>query len=234
MTPDVDPRSIVTPYAFTVADTLLHRPLASPMRRALALFIDLLLVLLLAELSLSVLLTTIVLVALFRWHGWQVGRAITTSVFAAMGLWLAGAVVIELLPESWAHELRYTRINDATDLGSNRTNIASDSPLGLGLSWAALYFSLFTARFKGQTLGKRIMRIQVRRLDNQPLSLWEAFSRYGGYGAGIATGMLGFIQIFWDPNRQGIHDKIASTVVIDLRSNARANARRERRKLISG
>jgi uncharacterized RDD family membrane protein YckC len=25
---------------------------------------------------------------------------------------------------------------------------------------------------------------------------------------------LGFAQIYWDPNRQGIHDKVAGTVVI--------------------
>ncbi|MCW8832829.1 MAG: RDD family protein, partial [Colwellia sp.] len=52
-----------------------------------------------------------------------------------------------------------------------------------------------------------------------PLSLWDSFGRYGGYGAGLATGLLGFIQIYWDPNRQAIHDKISATVVIDLRQS---------------
>jgi len=27
--------------------------------------------------------------------------------------------------------------------------------------------------------------------------------------------MLGFLQVFWDSNRQAIHDKISATVVID-------------------
>ena len=35
--------------------------------------------------------------------------------------------------------------------------------------------------------------------------------------AGLATGLLGFIQIYWDANRQAIHDKISATVVIDIR-----------------
>ena len=26
--------------------------------------------------------------------------------------------------------------------------------------------------------------------------------------------MLGFAQIFWDPNRQAIHDKVSETIVI--------------------
>lgn len=88
--------------------------------------------------------------------------------------------------------------------------------LGLGFGFSAVYFSCFTAWFSGQTLGKKLLKIQVIQLDNTPLSLWDAFGRYGGYGAGLATGLLGFFQIYWDFNRQAIQDKIASTVVIDL------------------
>ena len=39
-------------------------------------------------------------------------------------------------------------------------------------------------------------------------------SERGGYAAGLATGLLGFAQIFWDKNRQAIHDKIAETAVV--------------------
>ena len=59
-----------------------------------------------------------------------------------------------------------------------------------------------------------MLRIKVIKLDGSPLNLWESFGRYGGYGAGIATGLLGFIQVFWDPNRQTIQDKIAETLVL--------------------
>lgn len=86
--------------------------------------------------------------------------------------------------------------------------------LGLGFGWAAFYFTVFTALWQGQTPGKRLLRIKVLQLDGTPLSMWDSFGRYGGYGAGIATGMLGFIQIFWDANRQMIHDQISATVVI--------------------
>lgn len=90
------------------------------------------------------------------------------------------------------------------------------SDMGLGFGWAAFYFTVFTARFDGQTLGKKILGIRVIQLDGANISLWAAFGRYGGYAAGFTTGLLGFMQIFWDPNRQGIQDKISSTVVIDL------------------
>ena len=88
---------------------------------------------------------------------------------------------------------------------------------GLGLGWAAFYFSIFTAWWKGQTPGKKMMGMKVIKLDNTPLNLWESFGRYGGYAAGFATGLTGFMQVFWDPNRQAIQDKISETLVIDLR-----------------
>ncbi|NRD74324.1 RDD family protein [Shewanella sp. VB17] len=94
--------------------------------------------------------------------------------------------------------------------------------LGLGFGWAALYFTVFTACFDGQTLGKKLFRIRVVQLDGTELSFWCAFVRYGGYGAGFATGLLGFLQIYWDANRQAIQDKISATVVIDL-SQSRVN-----------
>lgn len=87
--------------------------------------------------------------------------------------------------------------------------------LGLGFGWAALYFTVFTSKWNGKTPGKRLLGIRVLQLDGTGLSLWDSFGRYGGYGAGLATGLLGFLQIYWDPNRQAIQDKISATVVID-------------------
>jgi len=55
------------------------------------------------------------------------------------------------------------------------------------------------------------------RLSGEPLGLWEAFERFGGYAAGLATGLLGFVQLYWDPNRQAIHDRVARTVVVRTR-----------------
>ena len=86
--------------------------------------------------------------------------------------------------------------------------------LGLGFGWAAVYFTLFSLLWRGQTPGKKLCNIRVVALSGEDLSLWDAFGRYGGYGAGFATGLLGFLQVYWDPNRQAIQDKISATVVI--------------------
>jgi uncharacterized RDD family membrane protein YckC len=91
------------------------------------------------------------------------------------------------------------------------------SELGLSLGWAALYFSVFTAWWRGQTLGKKMLGIEVVKLDGNYPSLWESFGRYGGYSAGFATGLSGFLQVYWDPNRQAIQDKISETLVLRLK-----------------
>ena len=87
--------------------------------------------------------------------------------------------------------------------------------LGFGFGWAALYMTVFLSWWNGQTVGKRLMRIRVVRLDGEPITWWTAFERSGGYAAGLATGLLGFAQVWWDANRQAIHDRIVGTVVID-------------------
>lgn len=85
---------------------------------------------------------------------------------------------------------------------------------GLIFGWGTVYLTLFTALWKGRTPGKRLMDLRVVRLTGEPLGLFRAFERVGGYAAGFATGLLGFAQVWWDPNRQAIHDKIAETVVV--------------------
>ncbi len=86
--------------------------------------------------------------------------------------------------------------------------------LGLGFGWAALYLTIIHAWWRGTSVGKKVFRIRVVMIDLRPLNWWLSFERAGGYAAGFATGFLGFAQIFWDPNRQAIHDKVSETIVI--------------------
>lgn len=95
--------------------------------------------------------------------------------------------------------------------------------LGLGIGWSSLYFTLFVSWWKGQTPGKKLLRIRIVQLDATPITLWESFGRYGGYAAGFSTGLLGFFQVLWDSNRQAIQDKISATVVVDLSNPKREN-----------
>jgi hypothetical protein len=107
------------------------------------------------------------------------------------------------------------KLEDERDRGSITHFMKSVSDdLGFGFGWAALYFTAFLALWRGQTPGKRLLGMRVIRLNGKPISWWTAFERFGGYTASVATGLLGFAQILWDRNRQGLHDKVAETVVI--------------------
>ncbi len=86
--------------------------------------------------------------------------------------------------------------------------------VGIGFGWAGLYFTFFPTFWRGMTPGKRLLRVRVVRLDGKPIGWWVAFNRFGGYAASIFTGLLGFFEMFWDPNRQALHDRIAATVVV--------------------
>ncbi len=68
----------------------------------------------------------------------------------------------------------------------------------------------------GQTVGYKVMRLRVLRAhDGGPVSGGQAVGRILGY---IVSGIfyLGFIWILFDDKRQGWHDKLAGTVVIDV------------------
>lgn len=110
---------------------------------------------------------------------------------------------------------------------------ATAEDFGLSVGWVGVYFVLCLALFQGQTLGKKLLKLQVVRLNNKPIGLLYSFERFGGYAAGFATGLLGFFQIYWDANRQGIHDKIAATVVLDIRPKMIAKYEAERAEIIS-
>lgn len=87
---------------------------------------------------------------------------------------------------------------------------------GLTLGWIGVYFTLVLAWWGGYTPGKRALGIRVVRLDGRPVTLWNAFERFGGYAAGLVTGLVGFAQVLWDANRQGVQDKIAGTAVVRM------------------
>jgi len=100
--------------------------------------------------------------------------------------------------------------------GSSWLNAVTDfsRTVGLTFGWAGVYFTLCTAWWRGRTVGKFIVGTRVVRLDGRRLTTMDTFIRYGGYAAGLATGMIGFARLLWDPNRQAIEDKIAWTVVV--------------------
>jgi len=309
-------RSIVTPFAFGINDHVLGLPLASPLRRGIAILVDSMLVALTAKLSFA-LVSLVASAAIFtassskflplkkRWIRYVIrtlavfgfiitaligiaeladsasdeftsnsgitptqltalreyrdttnpsegncdaecirralieGKTAAPSVFSdtydtmshdeLMAQHLVFSSLDRFMPEEVVETTPITiNRDDGIDMATSTSpNEASQpeagliswgkailSDLGIGFGWAAVYFSVFPVLWRGQTPGKKLMNIRVLALNGNYMNLWDAFGRYGGYGAGFATGLLGFLQIYWDPNRQAIHDKISSTVVI--------------------
>jgi uncharacterized RDD family membrane protein YckC len=89
--------------------------------------------------------------------------------------------------------------------------------------WSILAFVFYSGLqnyfFKGQTLGKMIMKIKIISLTHEHLSLWHSIERSLGYGASALEGGFGFIQYFTHPNHQTVHDRIAETIVISLKNS---------------
>jgi hypothetical protein len=112
-------------------------------------------------------------------------------------------------------ELRQARQDDDSESGGFVSGLRGlVDELGFGFGWATLYMTVMLSWWRGQTVGKRVFGIRVVRLDGEAMTWWAAFERAGGYAAGFATGLLGFVQVYWDANRQAIHDRIAGTVVV--------------------
>jgi len=120
----------------------------------------------------------------------------------------------EEIIDNLQQENRVLKANDDSDVMDILEALANK--FGYGFGWAGLYFTLVVYLLNGQTLGKWLMRIKIIQLDGKKIGIWSAFRRYGGYAASVVTGLSGFFQIYWDPNRQGLHDKVSSTVVIKL------------------
>jgi uncharacterized RDD family membrane protein YckC len=79
---------------------------------------------------------------------------------------------------------------------------------------AVLYYVLFWVKWKGQTLGNSIVGIKVIRTDGRAPSWGTALIRYVGYLVSVVVFALGFIWASFDRQRQGWHDKLASTYVV--------------------
>ena len=304
-------REVITPYAFELNKSLLGLPLASPLRRAVAMLIDVMLIFLAAKIS-AALIAFVAAMAFYKGTAqkhlpkmsvfWRRVLKVTAASILFVSSLAVLSLAIDFFEDDSAVQLQGIKINNDIPLSAEDkqliqayladtsqncdqlcqnnalTNLRAQVPrlaeieelenqqltrvllqimvsadaelldmdpvttqtestnsvlqwgkgiiqdLGLGFGWAAVYFTLFSLLWKGQTPGKRICDIRVVALSGEYLSLWDSFGRYGGYGAGFATGLLGFLQVYWDPNRQAIQDKIAATVVIKGNINQPVNA----------
>jgi uncharacterized RDD family membrane protein YckC len=87
------------------------------------------------------------------------------------------------------------------------------------VAYLAVFFGLSLYWGRGRTLGKRLMKIRVVSLRHHRLSFWHCLERALGYGASTLELGFGFLQYFFHPNRQTVHDRIAETIVVSDKRN---------------
>jgi uncharacterized RDD family membrane protein YckC len=242
-------RRCVTDEPMFIEPGLMGTPLASPVRRAAAFVADLAIVLLLVISSIAavnVFRHPSLLKASSEYFGAEpgadrdaAGRKLNAKIYG---------IIHEANPELLPAEMR--AVLEARDdsalsayVQSHRMNIVMDldaseskfdeksgmlrlgSDVVTGVRSFATGVPLFIAwAMKGRTPGKALAGIRVKRLDGRKLNLWDSFGRAGGYAASAATGFVGFLEAFWHPNRQTIHDRIAGTVVTRERRARREKA----------
>ena len=100
----------------------------------------------------------------------------------------------------------------ASILGGDATGTQSQ---GLSTLFQAIYFTYFwSAAGKGQTLGSRALNIRVVKTDGSYLDYVGAFLRFIGFFISCIVFLIGVIWAAFDAQKQGWHDKIASTYVV--------------------
>jgi len=163
-----------------------------------------------------------------RWKGERAFHAHETARFDALnGLPLASfksrawayaidfliiAVVVKILHMGGGKEVEQEACK-ATTMGVVM-NVAHELK---ELAESVIYFAVAVKLGKGQTPGKYLMKIRIVSLTHHEMGWWQSIERALGYGASFLEGGFGFFQYWMNQNRMCVHDRIAETIVVDLR-----------------
>jgi uncharacterized RDD family membrane protein YckC len=100
-------------------------------------------------------------------------------------------------------------------VNESSTNTLNVLSYFVALVLSAGYFSFYWAG--GQTWGMRWLRLRVVDAQTgQPIGVSRGFMRYLGYLVSALPCYVGLIWAAFDPRKQGWHDKIANSVVVQV------------------
>lgn len=89
---------------------------------------------------------------------------------------------------------------------------AAGSILGLVTTW--LYYTLMTSSKMQGTLGKMAVGVKVTDEAGQRISLGRANARFWSKFLSALILLIGYLMVAFTRRKQGLHDKIASTLVV--------------------
>lgn len=143
------------------------------------------------------------------------------SFLDTLFLALPVAIVIYFLSDgNWFDFAQYKQ-NMQYAMSGNTTKALASQP-DVSLKWELLFevsvlivTILFWRRWRGATPGKRFVHIKIvdaktfQDIDNR-----QAITRSFGYIVSTFTLLIGFIMVAFRKDKRGLHDLLASTVVI--------------------
>ena len=86
------------------------------------------------------------------------------------------------------------------------------------LGW--LYFALCESSAWQATPGKRVLGLRVTDLEGRRLGFARATGRYFGKLLSAFFLCIGFLMVAWTQRKQGLHDLLAQTLVLNGRADA--------------
>ncbi len=86
--------------------------------------------------------------------------------------------------------------------------------VGLCFALYVIYHSVFEMTKWRGTPGKKLQKMKVTDAEGQELSVLRVFGRNILKILSALIVFIGFAMISWDPKRQGLHDRLAGSIVI--------------------
>ncbi|MCD2425746.1 RDD family protein [Niabella pedocola] len=120
---------------------------------------------------------------------------------------VAGAVLNNIFGLGVSRETLYM-----TDSGIFQASYFKGNSVPLIVQW--LYFALMESSAKQATLGKMALGLKVTGMNGQRISFLNATGRYFGKILSAIILLIGYLMVLWDDKRQGLHDKLAGTLVV--------------------
>ena len=132
-----------------------------------------------------------------RFLAWLIDTLISCAVFFPLGI----VIGVVMAASGW-------------DPNSGDLMLVRLSTNGLSIVAGWLYYSLCESSSWQGTVGKKVLGLRVTDLDGQRISFANATGRhFSKILSGLILG-IGFIMVAFTERKQGLHDMIASTLVV--------------------
>jgi len=139
---------------------------------------------------------------------------VDTQVFKYAGFWIrVGAYIIDAVILT-VIQLLVIIISGGFDALLTGTTNTIPSLISILISF--LYFAGMESSSKQATLGKMALGLKVTDLHGQQISFAKATGRYFAKILSAIILLIGYIMVAFDSKKQGLHDKLANTYVLEV------------------